>query len=406
MHNIGKAEQFINDQKVACLVALLWGYSALMPYILQTIKMGTSSELLAAAFNYIIVGTVILFAVKPIFSRLSKSDILFFLAFGLVFDLSILFYPINADYIINILPRFFFTVLPYYFVGRAIVDFKLTMKYLHKVSIIVLIANVAYYLYYLSSGRIFHNDNMDFAYNVLPSILILLYTALEKGGIQRWIIGIGGALFTMIQGTRGPVVCVLAFLLMYFLLNITNIKKLLLYILFLAVGGFIAFNNSFLVWIQQFGVLLEKYNISSRVIQMFLQNDFTNDNGRAYLYEHVIDGIKQHPFLGNGIMGDRVLTQGFQYAVGGSYVHNLLFELWCDYGVIIGSVLLLVLLVLIWKALKNGSDRETKYFIVILIALGIVKLMLSGSYLYEPYLFLLLGVCVRSSITRKVKRNP
>ncbi|MDR3586075.1 MAG: O-antigen ligase family protein [Desulfosporosinus sp.] len=394
MHYLNKANNFNDEQKIAFLIVFLWGYSALMQYVLQVIKIVTSSASLASVFNIIVVGITIFLAIIPVCLRLTKSDVLFFLAVGFIFDVSIMIYPSNATYIIKALPVFFFTVLPYYFVGRVLVDFKQTMKYLHIVSLIVLFTSVAYYIYYFFSGRIIVDNNMYFAYVILPSILILLYSAIEKGGILHWLIGLGGVLFVMMQGTRGPVVCIMAFLLLYFLLHITNIKILFLYIVFLVVGGGIALSNSFLPLIRQLGVVLARYHISNRVIEMFLQKQFTNDDGRAVLYEQVIKGIWQHPYFGNGIMGDRVLTQTNLFTANGTYAHNLLLELWCDFGILIGTLLILALLVLIWNALRNTTDREPKVLIIILIVMGIVQLMMSSSFIYEPYLFLLIGVCV------------
>ena len=103
-------------------------------------------------------------------------------------------------------------------------------------------------------------------------------------------------------------------------------------------------------------------------------------------------------------MGDRLLTQGFIYSVGGSYAHNLLFELWSQFGIVFGSVLVVALFVIVFGRLIKEKDRHAKYFITILISLGIMKLFMSGSYLFEPYLFLLIGVCVRNRQSHSSKK--
>jgi hypothetical protein len=93
-------------------------------------------------------------------------------------------------------------------------------------------------------------------------------------------------------------------------------------------------------------------------------------------------------WFGYGIAGDR--------AIVGAYAHNILIELWVSFGVIVGTALFIVpvfftVLLLIKKSRYNTAEDS---FILVLISSCYVKLFLSGTYLTESFLFLLIGVLI------------
>lgn len=394
------------NQRIAVLVSFFWAYAALLPYISKIISIFVITDWARQLIIYAMIFSFIIFAINPILRRLQMFDFLFLLFILYLVLASLIVFPENREILAGILPRFLLAVLPCYFLGRSIQDFYTTFHYLYNISIIVLLISFLYYVFYLGSGRSFGDDNMVFAYNILPSILVILYTALTKGGIIRWMVSSGGIIFLIIQGTRGPIMCVLSFFLLYVLFVNSEKKERIRSTPIILFGILISLSKQFIGWLQHLSILLPTYGVSNRVINMILINEFYQDEVRSYLYEVVINGIKKHPILGNGVAGDRtILIQNSHYV--DHYVHNLFLEIWCHFGVILGSILLGILLRLIWKSLVGAKSMDKKAFVVILVSLSIVKLMMSGSYLFEPYLFLLIGVCTtwRSEICM-FRRSP
>jgi Ca2+/Na+ antiporter len=80
--------------------------------------------------------------------------------------------------------------------------------------------------------------------------------------------------------------------------------------------------------------------------------------------------------------------------------------MWCHFGVILGSLILLGLVVLTIIALvKTRRNKKIHFFVVMLVSMIFVKLMLSNSYTLEPYFYFMLGVFV--AVNRKfIKRRP
>jgi surface polysaccharide O-acyltransferase-like enzyme len=385
-----------DDIRIAWLVAALWSYSIITLLINTIVNFVFPNTPLDTLLCYGIVMIFVLLAIKPIVKRLKIKDIMFLLIILFMFFLSILFYPDNFDNIIDIFPRFFLSVFPYYFLGRAIRDFEILNRYLSMVSKYVISAAVVYYLITLFSAGAIVSDNMSFSYFLLPSVLFMLFVTLEDSYFKNWIFSALGIIVTIMAGTRGPLVCILAFCILYFLLNYNNFKTLLKYIPLFALGVFVTLSNIFTEWLTAFNVTMLNYGINLRIIQKFLLNDLLNSSGRDILQEMIINGIKKQPLQGYGLMGDRNVAYGFADGMGGSYAHNILLELLCQYGVILGSILILLIFTVVLGALIAENNRQNKHMIAILISLGLIKLFMSGSYLLEPYFFLLLGISVNS----------
>jgi O-antigen ligase len=150
-------------------------------------------------------------------------------------------------------------------------------------------------------------------------------------------------------------------------------------------------------WIDQIATWLEGMGFSGRVIRMAQQNDLANGNGRDAIAAQIWDGINSQPFFGSGIGGDRLIARSFLYQ-DGTYAHNLFLEVLAEFGYIAGGMLLFMALAVVIRALLL-ADGAARAFIIVCVSMS-VKLLMSGSYLQEPYFFLLLG-CSMSCLHSK-----
>ena len=133
----------------------------------------------------------------------------------------------------------------------------------------------------------------------------------------------------------------------------------------------------------------ERWGFSTRIFDFFLEGEFVESKGREYLYRVTLEAIQRRPLLGYGIMGDQVCT-------GGSYAHNLFLEFWCQFGIFVGSALALLLISFVIKALYHARKNAGVLFVLLFVCLVFVKLMISGSYLYESWLYFLIGLSTAS----------
>ncbi len=387
----------MNDNKKICLlVAALWSYRIFTLLVNMLVNLFLPNIIYDTIICYGIVFLFVSYAFIPVIKRLTVKDFFLFIIILFGFIFSLLFYPDNDYLIVNILPGFFLLVFPYYFLGETIEDFRLLDKYLSHVSGYVIWASVICYWISYINKQFFSSDNMSFSYFLLPSVLFMVYTSLVDGSFIKRLTAAAGVSVTFIAGTRGPILCVLFFFLLYLMMNLRKLCIIVVCVSFMIPGVLIYFNGFLANRLTELYHMFKDAGINLRILQQFLEGDLRNTSGRDVLYEIIINNIEKHPISGCGLMGDRIATMKFVGSIGGTYAHNLFLEMWCQFGIIFGSLLILAVIVTAFKAFFLEKDKYAGYFIAVLISAGLIKLMISGSYLFEPYLFLLMGVSSKS----------
>lgn len=376
------------DRRIAVIVAIVWVGPSTIPYIFAAtdrLDPLVSIALAAAGVLFLAIS-----GMKPVLSRLRPGDFLFGVGVGAVFLLSTMVHPATSGLVIEISPVFFGTVLPLFFLGRSIRNFSEVIRYCYVASILAISVNGAYSLYYLSSGRVFVADNMDAAYKILPAVLLICLVALRSGGPGAWVAASFSVFLLVAQGTRGPLVCLAVFLGLYWLVHVWRSPRGLMATA-AAFAGIVLFYASISESAGLFALWLERIGFSGRTILMAQRNELADSNGRDEIYGQIWEGINNRPLLGNGIGGDRLIAVG-KYYEEGTYAHNFFLEVLAQFGYVAGSIAIFCSLSCIVRALflSHGSARD---FLIVLVGVC-VKLLMSGSYLNEPLLFLLLGCSV------------
>ena len=250
----------------------------------------------------------------------------------------------------------------------------------------------AYQIYCVVLGREVHEDNMDAAYNVLPSVVFLIYFAFQNKNVRNWLFVAIGCILVFLFGTRGPIIIIILYGAIEVFINyiwMQSRRKKASYSMLLIVGLAVLLCTDIIleaaIWLA---AKFEEIGFSTRIFDFFIEGDFTKSVGRNTIYSRIADAIADKYVFGYGIMGDRIVLQGTQQL----YAHNFFTEIWCEFGVFFGSFLIMWVAYLILKALLKPS--KNRMFILMITIMVMTKLMLSGSYLVEPYFYLLLGACV------------
>lgn len=99
----------------------------------------------------------------------------------------------------------------------------------------------------------------------------------------------------------------------------------------------------------------------------------TGTSGRDKVYQRVIEGIIESPWIGHGPFGhwDKV-----------TYPHNLFLDLALQFGVIIALILILALVSLLWRFREPWASH--KPWLWMLFLSGFIPIMFSGGYLVQP----------------------
>ena len=373
------------------LLLLTWMRRTVIGYILVFLQrvpyIGTP---IAKVYPVFVVALAIL-ALPWMLKHIRLSEVLIYLfAVTLIFTTEV-FYPQNIVHIDEQLNRILTSVLPMIFLGVCY-NHERHKKMLYWASLLGVVVMFSYQLYQLSEGKELMEDSMYAAYTVLPSALFVIYYAFERARVGYALVAVVTVFSLFAYGTRGPILCVLIFVAVALLLQLGRIRSPWLRVLtaavIIAAVSFLAFTDVLVELSKELSKQFGKWGFSTRVFDYFVEGDIAEDSGRSHLLARAWAGIWDKPLFGHGLLGDRVHFS--------SYPHNLFAELWFQFGIIGGTIVIAAILILPIRALHRQRRQPLRVlFLAMLICMTFVKLMLSSSYILEPYFFFMLGVCLK-----------
>lgn len=226
--------------------------------------------------------------------------------------------------------------------------------------------------------------DLHFSYSLLLVIIVHI-NELTNGKSKLYVVTIiSGLLMLVLFGSRGTLVCVLAFAVLKVMTNIRNNLRRIAYLALLAVG-FVG-----LYYISEHPMLV--YNVfsalglTSRTLRMIASGNFINhDSGRSELWGAAIAAIGDRPVFGWGIRG------AVGRLVGHPYPHQFFFDLWLAFGIGLGSVIIVALLTPVRKliTLQKGPYKD---LVQIFACLGFVPLMFSSTLFQNEFYHVFLGL--------------
>lgn len=341
----------------------------------------------------------LLLALPEIFKSFSFYKILFPLIVGAVYGLTYIVFPENATYLNENVLTFFLATLPMYFLGLAW-NVDRMMKPLYYVSVLTLICAVLYRLLIsapMDDEMAEYGGAMSAAYFLLPHLCLIGYYALFGGKKIAWLLLGGGAIYLFTLGNRGSILCLLVFLtaLVFFLGS--GRKRFTSAIVGATVVVFLSFEKIFYSTLAWLAGVATQFGLSVRIVNKILDGEILDSSSRNLIREALINALNDRQGAwGYGIFGDRVLTRASADYTGGTYAHNLALELWIDFGIIIGTILLGAIAFMIFRRFRICKSRSERAFALLLVCCSVLHLMLSGSYLTHGLFFLFLGVCAQS----------
>lgn len=380
--------KFNSETAFRILTILVWVRYTLLPFATAIISRIPIIDTVSQYIMPIVIGVFIVLSLSWFLKNVKIYDVIFYIVFLLVILLTMLFYPKNAVYIESDLWRIVGLALPMFFMGIAF-KYDVVKKDLYWASLISVILLFLYQLYFLVIGRELLDDNMNAAYNILPSVLYLILWAFASKKIICFVWVFIGAMLLFIFGTRGPILAFIVFLLLMVFIKIlkmkNSIKQVICIAICLLIAYFLLCTDIMLEIATKLSKKFSDIGFSTRVFDYFINGDISDDNGRNYLAEKVINAISLNP-LGYGLMGDRVVLD--------IYVHNIVLEMLCDFGLVLGSIIIFVIVLLPIFSLIKNKNIGFSHFILMIFSMVLIKLMLSGSFITEPYFYFMLGISI------------
>ncbi len=344
----------------------------------------------------VIVGTAFLYALPEVLQR-SKIKLLVVYYIGIfVFLLHYILFTKNTIYILEISLPLFLMSLPAFVFSISLKDWNVLKSYMVKASyIIFFFGALISILVFIGSVSIGYYS-MSLSYYMLLPVIIFLDELFEKHSIRAVIMVIWSFFSMLALGSRGPILCIVVFLILKsikYILHLTYKKTFFLLITSGVTIYFFVNYHSVLGFINTF---LFDLGIRSRSIDLFLTEELYF-SGRESLYPVVIEATNSAPLIGLGIGGDRQVLDG-------AYAHNLFLELYANFGVVIGGVLSIALVLIVFKILFI-KDFETYNMLIIWLSFGFVRLMVSGSYLTDIQFWIFMGLAASTLFVKNQQPN-
>lgn len=347
------------------------------------------------AIKAVIVVGVAAFGIQTIVRKVRAFDGIFVLAIAAAFIIMWMVYP-DVRYMIELRSTdFFLTILPYYFVGVLFGSGAIRTDRLLIIARLVIIFTA---LVIASNGTA--EELMGYAYRLVPYLMLVTYSFL---GMKKWIdliFMIGGIVLLAVTVTRGAILMYLIFFVVICLIKHTR-KTIVAALIAAFVFSIEAARDTVISALERF---FTNNNLNMRLFKFLSRGNIAADNGRQEILDEVGKMISAHPVRGNGLYADRVASLNVDRVLSknpnGLYAHNLFYEIFCQWGVILGTAILAFLAWIIIRAARLGSYKQ-RIALLILSLSTLGKLMFSGSYLQEEGFFILIGFAVAVVRTRK-----
>lgn len=337
---------------------------SLISKILQ-LFLGINREIIYVLFLFILVLNIIYNSEKKL-----KDVVFFYIIVGIIFISGILN---NIKYIsYDNIALMLINVLPAYFIFRI----NIKEKILYKIYKQVIIINILGYF----PLAMFTQNYMDFSYNIAINGSLALCMYMYKKNIFMLCAYFLSIFCLITNGSRGTILCI-AFYSIYVVISNLYLKSKKLLGIFILIFITIISNYEF--------IIRNLYNIfpNSRVVFSLFQGVFIKSEGRIILYEYCKELIVKNK-LGYGPLATRSLISWQPYP------HSLILELLIDYGVFLGGVIFIGVLYIGKKLILKQSficQLGKCYWII-----GFIMLLISGSFYYNPYLFIAFAFFIRS----------
>lgn len=376
----------INKDKLFYAIVMIYVFATIIVDVFRKLGNEHNLEILRNGIYFL----CFLFVIFHIYTtgRLG-IDIIIMLLFPLQAFVTLLIMP-------KITPVLSFFILYYYsrdFVGYYLFSRLNNVEILKNNKWFMLIITLVYSMMIILQG--FSSESyMPSSYNLIIPTCILLFYGLKDLKVAYILVGGISCLTILAYGARGALFCVGVGVILFFINNFLKEKVTIQKIILITSIALV-----FIVTVINFSEILEKiYEMTgSRTVRLILTGNIVNNYGRDKIYGAFRNAIMEEPFKYRGILSDRILAAQMmnQTVSRGTYAHNIIYEILYEYGVLLGSIILLFIVFALWKSICKIINLKNDDLFLLFISIfpaGFCSLFFSGSYLNTHYFWMLAGL--------------
>ncbi|WNS74828.1 O-antigen ligase family protein [Bacillus sp. DTU_2020_1000418_1_SI_GHA_SEK_038] len=389
----------LEDEKISwVLVAPCIVLTAQYFFLLINDLLGIINSLTIQTASKVLVAIMFIYVMPVALKRRKVTFICTYLIATAILLSHFVLFPDNEPYIIGILFLFFFMCLPAFVYSLSLNDWDVFRKILRKAGLIVFIFGTASGVLVLIGLANIGDYSMALSYYMLLPAIIYLDKLMDQPAFIPTVGTLVSLFIILALGSRGAIICIITFVVLKIIRphSTMNFKRVFFYTMTICIGILSIFNlNQIFIFIYNFFI---GFGIRSRTLELFLI-DINHLSGRDHIYQNIVGEILDSPILGIGIGGDRRVN-----GEDGLYAHNFFLEVFSNFGLFFGSLILFILILLILNILF-AKDKGKYNMAIIWISLGFVHLMVSGSYLTDINFWIFTGLITNYCFGSKNRNN-
>ncbi|QOR66327.1 hypothetical protein IM538_21595 [Cytobacillus suaedae] len=389
------SKDFYNKNDLMISITIMSSYAVLAAqfFVLHLFNLsGTGQGSLVQIISKVVVGILFIITLPTIIKRNLLTFVCVYFIAVFILLINLVFFPQNSEELLGVAFSLLFICLPCLIYSFSLNDNKILLAVIYKISNIVLILGMIIAILVLTKEIVLEDYSMALSYYLLLPTIVNMYRFIAEKSYISILKVIISLLIILMLGSRGPLLCFGIYSILAILKN--NNKITLNTLLFYTSSAFslllgVIFFESIILKIND---LLIRYGIFSRTLYLFIEEENIHLSGRNEIYQIITSHIYENPLLGIGIAGDR--------QVMGTYSHNIFIELLSGFGIIFGS---LIILLIAWISLKGifNKNKLDSNISIMLFSLGFIPLLVSGSYLTEFIFWIFLGITIKGLYNRK-----
>ncbi len=319
----------------------------------------------------------------------SVGSLFFPVIVGLLYLITIIRLGGNSDYFVStVSEKLFLYCVPAYMAVYMLEDFDAFYEMLRKFCYFLLVVELlTVVLMTAGSSAFVQTDYQGISYGLL---IPLIFWICKDGRTKTETVCLVVAFLLMVFfGGRGPLACSLLCIFYKMLLN--AVRKPIWFVLLLLVSGLLLyFYTDIIQWVISVST---QYGFSGSIVKYYQMGDVFMSSGRDLIKEYAKELIADHTILGVGMGGTRYWLGVYGYKFG-VYPHSILYEFWCDYGVVLGTALLGLFCIGIARVffIRSRNPKAYALFEICVFSTGFLVLVFSSSYLFSQLFFALIAL--------------
>lgn len=220
-------------------------------------------------------------------------------------------------------------------------------------------------------------DYMVFSYNILPLCGIIMVSMIQFENKRQILFLTLSIIELTLFGSRGALIwlliCGILLYISTFIKSFEN-KKTFYKKIFSIVLVFIVSLFCIMYIIPK--ILESSFGNTSYILRRIKAGSIVESDARLAIYKTSIEHIKQNGININGLFYDRTILPKNTYA------HNFILELYLSFGLLLGSVFLIIFARIIFKVIKRCYNMYL-YVAIYFITIFFLRYFLSGSIFSE-----------------------